>query len=141
MDGDSVMTVKVLGLSDATECECCGKKNLSVAVELRLEGGEVVHYGRDCAAKVIYGRKSKKNAEIIVNEATALTKIQPVVVAVTAMVEAGADREEVLTTGNSLAQKLFINGMPVSVNGGFASWGCYHINWNGGMVKVEMKKA
>lgn len=44
-------TAKLLGTSDeVTTCECCGKSNLKLTVAIEISG-EVVHYGRDCAAK------------------------------------------------------------------------------------------
>lgn len=62
--------MKVLGRNnDVTTCECCGKKNLKFTVVLGTEEGEK-HYGRDCAAKAMYGNnksRSVKNVEVIAN--------------------------------------------------------------------------
>jgi hypothetical protein len=41
----------VLGISDCTECDKCGKTNLKLTIELQdADSGEVVRYGSDCAA-------------------------------------------------------------------------------------------
>ncbi len=42
---------KLLGISDRTECDACGKTNLRLTIVLESESGEVVHYGSDCAAR------------------------------------------------------------------------------------------
>jgi hypothetical protein len=55
--------VNVRGISDeVTTCEACGKKNLKRTVVLEINEGGPVHYGTDCAAKAICGRKDKKVA-------------------------------------------------------------------------------
>lgn len=52
--------IKVLGTTDdITTCECCGKRGLKLTVALDRDG-EVVHFGRDCAAAALTGRKSAK---------------------------------------------------------------------------------
>jgi hypothetical protein len=46
--------MKILGISDeVTVCELCGKSNLKRTVEIELDNGAVVHYGCDCAAKML----------------------------------------------------------------------------------------
>jgi len=65
--------VKILGITDdRTECDCCGKAGLKCTVALEhvdSEGngtGEIVYFGRDCAARKLYGNnksKSVKNVE------------------------------------------------------------------------------
>jgi len=52
--------LKILGTTqDVTTCECCGLKNLKKTVELGVLdadnnfGGEVLHYGVDCAATAL----------------------------------------------------------------------------------------
>jgi hypothetical protein len=51
---------KILGTTDEiTTCECCGKRGLKMTVALECNG-EVVHFGRDCAAAALTGRKSSK---------------------------------------------------------------------------------
>ena len=42
---------KMLGVSDRSECDACGKTNLRLTIVLESEGGEVLHYGSDCAAR------------------------------------------------------------------------------------------
>jgi hypothetical protein len=50
-------TVKILGITDERNtCDKCGKRNLKCCVALSIDGGEPVFYGRDCAARAIYGR-------------------------------------------------------------------------------------
>jgi hypothetical protein len=58
--------VKVLGVnSDTSVCECCGKSNLKKVVVLQLANGEVVRYGRDCAAKKL-GRSIKGEIDTVI---------------------------------------------------------------------------
>ena len=53
--------IKVLGKIEAERpCDCCGNKVLKVAVVIDLEGLQV-HYGRECAGKLLYGSKSAAN--------------------------------------------------------------------------------
>ena len=54
--------MKILGITDdRTECDCCGKVGLKCTVALEhvdSEGngtGEIVYFGRDCAARKLYG--------------------------------------------------------------------------------------
>lgn len=43
----------VLGISDEqTSCDCCGRQDLKATVVLEGPDGEVVRFGRDCAARV-----------------------------------------------------------------------------------------
>ncbi len=43
---------KALGTTDAvTTCDCCGKVNLKLTVAMELDDGQIVHYGRVCAAR------------------------------------------------------------------------------------------
>ena len=44
---------KVVGISDRTECDVCGKTNLKLTIVLESEGGHVLHYGSDCAARTL----------------------------------------------------------------------------------------
>jgi len=54
--------MRVLGINDdVTTCECCGKTGLKCTVVIERESGEV-HYGRQCAAKLLMG--NKKNASV-----------------------------------------------------------------------------
>jgi hypothetical protein len=44
--------MKYLGITEEfTACDCCGKSNLQCTVAFEREDGEVVHYGRTCAAR------------------------------------------------------------------------------------------
>lgn len=51
MDQVTYKRYKVLGISDRTECDQCGKTNLRMTIVLETEGGEVLHFGSDCAAR------------------------------------------------------------------------------------------
>lgn len=129
---------KVLGVTDTVvECDCCGKKNLKVTVIMEVNG-ELVHYGRDCAARTLFGKTSKKIVQKIENEGKALVKIAPVVEAVKSAMKAGYDRENVIREGNLAAKGIMINGMPVDVGGGFESWGFFAVYWNGGSFKIPL---
>lgn len=43
----------VRGISDKPECDVCGKKNLKLTIVLESEGGELLHYGSDCASRTL----------------------------------------------------------------------------------------
>lgn len=44
--------MKFLGITEEfTTCDCCGKSNLKCTVAFERNDGEVVHYGRTCAAR------------------------------------------------------------------------------------------
>ena len=43
----------VCGISDKTECDVCGKTNLKLTIVIESEGGEIMHYGSDCAARTL----------------------------------------------------------------------------------------
>jgi hypothetical protein len=46
--------VRLLGLSsDVTSCEHCGKKDLGTTAILSINGGRPIHYGMDCARRVL----------------------------------------------------------------------------------------
>ena len=56
---------KALGTTDAvTTCDCCGKSNLKMTVAMRLDDGEIVHYGRVCAARNTGKTTPQINSEI-----------------------------------------------------------------------------
>jgi len=70
------MTLRVMGITDdVTTCECCGRQNLKCTVALDktdAEGnttGEVVHYGRDCAAKALLGNNKSGSLKLIESQA------------------------------------------------------------------------
>lgn len=44
---------KVLGVSDKSECDVCGKTNLKMTVVIESEAGEILHYGSDCASRTL----------------------------------------------------------------------------------------
>lgn len=43
----------VRGISDKSECDVCGKKNLKLTIIIEDESGELMHYGSDCASKTL----------------------------------------------------------------------------------------
>lgn len=46
----------VRGISDRSECDNCGKTNLRLTIVLESEGGELLHFGADCAASSLKQR-------------------------------------------------------------------------------------
>lgn len=66
---------KVLGIDrDRTDCDCCGKSNLKLTVMLgRLDAdgtvGEVLWFGRDCAARATRLRRTGAAMETLASEA------------------------------------------------------------------------
>lgn len=44
---------KVLGTTDYPVCDCCGKTNLTRAVGLESESGEILNVGVICASKLL----------------------------------------------------------------------------------------
>lgn len=56
----------VIGTTDEnTTCDCCGKSNLKMTVVLRDEAGEVVFFGRSCAAKATGWKSAYLSREIL----------------------------------------------------------------------------
>lgn len=43
----------VRGISDKSECDVCGKTNLKLTIVIESEGGDLLHYGSDCAARTL----------------------------------------------------------------------------------------
>ena len=54
---------KAIGIDeDVCECGYCGKRNLKFTVVLQHEAGGLLRYGRDCAARMLLGRRSESAA-------------------------------------------------------------------------------
>ena len=62
---------KVLGTTDYPNCDCCGKTNLTRAVALETEGGEVLNVGVICASKLLrqnyMGKTYKVSADAVLS--------------------------------------------------------------------------
>lgn len=122
-------TFKILGITDAiTVCDCCGKSNLKCTVELEGEDGEIVNYGRDCAGKAIYGRKSAKNTSVTEDRARMIQRCRDILPSVLEAIKDGVDREAVKKmfdyrysitfgvysdTGNKMPLRIYWNGWTV----------------------------
>lgn len=64
---------QLVGLSEETVCECCGKENLKLTVVLERvdadgNGVEFVKFGRDCAARALRMRVTAGRMETIARE-------------------------------------------------------------------------
>jgi hypothetical protein len=69
-------TVKILGVSDETHCECCGRTNLKKTIKLSLNG-RMVFYGETCALRAIGVKASKKSKESdLMKEARTIQKLR-----------------------------------------------------------------
>lgn len=56
---------KMLGISDRSECDNCGKTNLRLTIVLEcLDGGDILHFGSDCAARGLKQRYQGKRFPI-----------------------------------------------------------------------------
>jgi hypothetical protein len=62
---------KVLGTTDIPNCDCCGKTNLTRAVGLETEDGQVLNVGVICASKLLrqnyMGKTYKASAAAILS--------------------------------------------------------------------------
>lgn len=62
---------KVLGTTDIPVCDCCGKTNLTRAVGLEAEDGQVLNVGVICASKLLrqnyMGQTYKASADAILS--------------------------------------------------------------------------
>lgn len=62
---------KVLGTTDYPVCDCCGKTNLTRAVGLESEGGEILNVGVICASKLLrqsyFGKKHKVSSAAVLS--------------------------------------------------------------------------
>jgi hypothetical protein len=47
-----------------TTCDCCGKSGLKLTVEIELDCGDIVHYGRTCAVRNTGKTNKTMTAEI-----------------------------------------------------------------------------
>ena len=67
---------RMVGISEETDCECCGKTNLKLTVVLeRLDeewnGVEFVKFGRDCAGRALRVRWTANRVETVARAAQA----------------------------------------------------------------------
>ena len=129
------MPFRILGITDEiTCCDNCPKKGLKCTVELEnVETGEIVHFGRDCAGRALYGHKSAKNTEMAGRKAAEIQKLRPVRAAVEAALPHGI--AAAIAAGKAAAHGIRLNGGTVDVNG-FRSWGLLNIYYNGGTENV-----
>jgi hypothetical protein len=62
---------KVLGTTDNPVCDCCGKTNLTRAVGLESESGEILNVGVICASKLLrqsyMGKTHKVSADAVLS--------------------------------------------------------------------------
>lgn len=62
---------KVLGTTDYPVCDCCGKTNLTRAVGLESECGEILNVGVICASKLLrqnyMGKTYKASADAVLS--------------------------------------------------------------------------
>lgn len=64
-------TMKYLGITDEyNACTKCGKTNLKKTVVLEINES-IEYWGTDCAAKVLYGKNTKANKDMVARRATA----------------------------------------------------------------------
>lgn len=57
--------ITVHGLDpDVTECDHCGRVNLKYTVAISMDGGPIVHYGRDCATTALRVGRGSVSAAI-----------------------------------------------------------------------------
>ena len=54
----------VLGTTDYPVCDCCGKTNLTRAVGMQNESGEIFNVGVICASKLLRQRHMGKNFKV-----------------------------------------------------------------------------
>lgn len=86
----------LLGVTDeVTVCDCCGKRNLKVTVALETEGGDILHYGRDCAGAALYGRKSRKNGAAAYDQARMVQRCRDILPKVLEYIAAGESKESI----------------------------------------------
>ena len=68
---------RALGITDAVNtCDCCGKTNLKCTVEIELDDGDIVHYGRTCAARNTGKPTKVLNSEIRAHQAAQVIAAQ-----------------------------------------------------------------
>lgn len=120
---------KLVGITDEiTVCDCCGRSNLKCTVELENEGGDILHYGRDCAGKALYGRKSAKNTSVTEDRARMVQRCRDILPTVLEAIKAGADMAAVKRvvdprfsvsfgvyndTGNKMPLRIYWNGWTI----------------------------
>jgi hypothetical protein len=128
--------IKVLGINyQIGKCDCCEREELQCTVELSINGA-AVNYGRGCAARALYGRRSTKHIQTVETQARAMSKVRPVVEAVRNALPQGL--AAAIEAGRTVGKTVRINGADVLVNG-FASWGQINVDWNGGREVVPLQ--
>lgn len=129
--------MNILGITDEiTTCDCCGKKNLKCTIALETEGGDIVYYGRDCAGHAVYGRKSRKNAELAESRARKVAVMAPVIEAVRNALSRGC--VEAVKIGKEVASPITGRyGEKVYV-AGYDSWGRINIHHDGEEVNIPL---
>jgi hypothetical protein len=64
-------TMKALYITDEIDtCDCCGRTDLKATVAMKLTDGEILHYGRTCAARNS-GKTQKQIKQEVFQEAAA----------------------------------------------------------------------
>lgn len=67
-------SVKILGVSDESHCECCGRTNLRKTIKLSINGS-LVFYGETCALRAM-GIKATKKSTDLMKEARTIQKLR-----------------------------------------------------------------
>ena len=67
---------RVVGISDSSECQCCGKKNLKRTVHIaNIESGDEFLFGVDCATRALrqsyQGKTFTASRECVLDKARA----------------------------------------------------------------------
>lgn len=107
-----MMAAKILGINDdVTTCECCGRTGLKKTVVLDIEGVGIVHYGSDCAATKLHGKKAAR--KMVDSVATAMDFARRWLPTRPADLVANAIRVR-FCDAYAVGGKLFVNGTEVA---------------------------
>jgi hypothetical protein len=134
-----------LGVDDSINtCDCCGKKNIKCTVALEtVSTGEIVHFGRDCAGAVLFGRKTRQNGEAAQKQARRNAKAAPVVAFVKGGFDAGRRDVELVAEAEKLARAvnadLSVYRTRIGGRDNDMTPTAYEVSWTGGRVRFEFE--
>lgn len=61
--------MKILGWIEHPECDCCGRRDLTRALAVQSDDGDVVHFGSDCARRHLGLASSRDLSAAVKSEA------------------------------------------------------------------------
>lgn len=106
--------MKLLGWVEHTECECCGRRDLTRALAVLTDDGEVMHFGSDCARRSLGMASSRDLSTALKTEAARLQSLRSQHASI--MNATAASKEAAQIIEASRAARLPFNERPARIN-------------------------